>query len=98
MERVSVSSRMFVATSILQSGLIAGGRERREGRQTVFFTPLNPFGDHPNEEHPSDDFSKPRKVHTVGGQLLRTPSTGSMCPEHRTKDYDSGTQDLMSSL
>ena len=49
--------------SILKSGLIAGGRESKEGRQTIFFTPLNPFGDNPSEEEPSDDFSKPRKVH-----------------------------------
>ena len=27
--------------SILRSGLIAGGRECKEGRQTIFFTPLN---------------------------------------------------------
>ena len=53
----------FNCTSILQSGLIAGGRASREGRQTVFFTPLNPFGDNPDEERPSDDFSKPREVH-----------------------------------
>ena len=40
-------------TSILTPGPIAGGRESKEGRQTSFFTPLNPFG----------DTSKPRKVH-----------------------------------
>ena len=50
-------------TSILKSGLIAGGRERKEGRQTIFFTQLNPFGDNPDEEEPSDDLSKPRKAH-----------------------------------
>ena len=49
--------------SILRSGLIAGGRESKEGRQTIFFTPLNPIGDNPDEEEPSDDLSKPRKVH-----------------------------------
>ena len=50
-------------TSILTSGLIAGGRESKEGRQTVFFTPLNPFGYNPDKAGPSDDLSKPRKVH-----------------------------------
>ena len=30
--------------SILVTGLIAGGRESKEGRQTIFFTPLNPYG------------------------------------------------------
>ena len=50
-------------TSILKSGLIAGRRESKEGRLTIFFTPLNPFGNNPDEEEPSDDLSKPRKVH-----------------------------------
>ena len=49
--------------SILRSGLIVGGRESKERRQTIFFTPLNPFGDNPDEEEPSDDLSKPRKIH-----------------------------------
>ena len=40
-------------------GLIAGGRESKEGSQTIFFTPLNPSGDNPDEEEPSDDPSKP---------------------------------------
>ena len=53
----------FNCTSILQSGLVAGGRVSRDGRQTVFFTRLNPFGDNPDEEHPTDDLSIPRKVH-----------------------------------
>ena len=48
--------------SILKSGLIAGGRESKQGRQTIFFTPLNPFGPNPDEEKLSDDLSKPRKV------------------------------------
>ena len=49
--------------SILRSGLIAAGRESKEGRQTIFFAPLNPLGDNPDEEEPSDDLSKPGKVH-----------------------------------
>ena len=48
---------------ILKSGLIAGGRESNEGRQTIFFTPLHPLGDNPDEEEPRDDLSKTRKVH-----------------------------------
>ena len=53
----------FDVASVLKSGLIAGGKESKEGRQTIFFTPLNPFGDNPDEEEPCDDLSKPRKVH-----------------------------------
>ena len=41
---------LFNVTSILKAGLIAGGRESKEGRHTIFFTPLNPFGDNPDEE------------------------------------------------
>ena len=29
--------------SIAEIGLVAGGMERKEGRQTIFFTPLDPF-------------------------------------------------------
>ena len=29
--------------SIVETGIIAGGRESKEGRQTIFFTSLNPF-------------------------------------------------------
>ena len=50
-------------TSILKSGLMAGGRECKQGTRTIFFTPLNPFADNPDEEEPCDDLSKPRKVH-----------------------------------
>ena len=53
----------FHVTSILKTRLIAGGRESKQGRQAIFFTPLNPFGDNPDEEQPSDDLSTPRKVH-----------------------------------
>ena len=53
----------FCVTSILESGLIVRGRESKEGRQTIFFTPLNPLGGNPDEEEPCDDISKPRKVH-----------------------------------
>ena len=60
MERIPVSPKMlFDIILILRSGLVAGGRESKEGRQTIFFTPLNPSGDNPDEEEPSDDLLKP---------------------------------------
>ena len=49
----------FVLQSILENGLIAGGKQGKEGRQTIFSTPLNPFGENPDEEAPSDDFTIP---------------------------------------
>ena len=36
--------------------------KKEEGRQTVFFTPLDPWRDATEEEY-SDDLSKPRKLH-----------------------------------
>ena len=35
----------FNCNSLLETGLISGVRESKEGRQTIFFTPLNPFGE-----------------------------------------------------
>ena len=86
MERVPLSSRMLFinCTSILQTGPIAGWRESKEGRLTVFFTPPDLFGDNPDEEHPSDDFSDAEKsalsekVENCSGQRLLyqfSPST-----------------------
>ena len=51
------------ANSILETGLVAGGREYKEGRQTIFFTLLDPYGEIPDEDASSDDPSVPRKVH-----------------------------------
>ena len=50
--------------SILGTGHIARGHERKEGRQTIFCTHLNPFGENPDEKEPSNDLSVPRKVHS----------------------------------
>ena len=36
--------------SLLGSGLIPGEKQRDRARQTVFFTPLNPFGNDPDED------------------------------------------------
>ena len=51
----------FTMHSIMQAGLRAGAKDTKEGRQTVFFTALDPIGDELDEEY--DDLSKPRKVH-----------------------------------
>ena len=52
----------FNLKSILETGLIAVGKDSREGRQTVFFTPLDPWRDE-TEETFQGDLSKPREVH-----------------------------------
>ena len=48
--------------SIAEIGLVAGGKERKEGRQTSFFTPLDPFNSDANEADSITDLKKPRKV------------------------------------
>ena len=53
----------FNINSILENGLMAGGKQSKEGRQAIFFTPLDPFGENPCDEEPSDDFTIPREVH-----------------------------------
>ena len=49
--------------SILENGLVPGGKERHKGRQTVFLSPLNPFGGDSDCEEPSDVCAVPQKVH-----------------------------------
>ena len=48
--------------SIFDHGLIAGGQETNEGRRTIFFTPLNPFGKDEQEEAVHGDLSVQRKL------------------------------------
>ena len=48
--------------SIMEHGLVAGGKQSREGRQTVLFSPLNSCGQ--DEEEPiHDDMTVPRMFH-----------------------------------
>ena len=49
--------------TIAEAGLVAGGKERKEGRQTIFFTPLDSFNSDADEAESITDFRKPRKVH-----------------------------------
>ena len=52
---------VYNQVSITKSGPV---KESKEGRRTVFFTPLDPFGSDAHEqEEPSEDYSRPRKVH-----------------------------------
>ena len=46
-----------------EAGLVAGGKERKEGRQTIFFTLLDPFNGDADEAESITDIKKPRKVH-----------------------------------
>ena len=53
----------FNMKSILEQGLISGGKETKEGRRTIFFTPLNPFGKDEEEEAVHGDLSVQRRLH-----------------------------------
>ena len=74
----------FNLSSVLETGLM--------GRHTIFFTPLNPLGDNPDEEAQIDDFSRPRKVHyvshwkTFSGRRLLDKNY----PMHKIKDVRFG--------
>ena len=48
--------------SIFDKGLIAGGREKKGRRQTIFFTPLNPFVENSDEEAPAKCRTVPSTV------------------------------------
>ena len=48
--------------STIKTGLVAGGKRSKEGRQTVLFTPLDLFGCDENEEEPSEDYAKLRNI------------------------------------
>ena len=65
LERVYLSQgcSFSIIQSFLENGLVPEGKERHEGRQTVFLTPLNPFGGDSDCEEPSDDCTVPQKVH-----------------------------------
>ena len=52
----------FNLKSILEAGRIAGGKDRKEGRQTVFFTPVDHSRDKAEDDF-NNDSSRPRKVH-----------------------------------
>ena len=75
--------------SIAEAGLVAGGKERKEGRRTVFFTPLYPFNSDANEAESITDIKKTRK------DMNKMQCTGFTCPQHKTLVQNFGRQVLM---
>ena len=49
--------------SIAEVGLVTGDKESKEGRQAIFFTPLDPCHSDSSEAESITDLLKPRKVH-----------------------------------
>ena len=62
MERILVSCGRLLHRELDPTSRARRRSEGHKRRATVFFTPLDPFGDDTEEEF-NDDLSKPRKVH-----------------------------------
>ena len=87
----------LTVNSILQAGLITGGKDTKEERQTVFFTPSDPWSDDTEEAY--DDSTKPRKVHYKNKWKIFQDAVYWVIFEkkkkHKIKDYNSGRPGLM---
>ena len=75
--------------SIAEAGLAAGGKERKEGRQTIFFTPLDPFDSDASEAELITDIKKPRKVHY---QIHWRPEQDAVYWVHLSTAQDAGLE------
>ena len=84
--------------SILENGLIPGGKESDKGRQSVFFTPLSPFGGDSDEEEPNDDYTVPQKMHYHNHWKHDQDAVYWVKnPEHKINDCNSGKRSHMQS-
>ena len=90
---------LFSIQSILENGLIPGGKQSDNGRQTVFFTPLNLFGGDSDEEEPCHDYTVPQKVHCHSHWKHNQNAVyWENYPEHKIKDCNSGKRSHMQSI
>ena len=69
----------LISASILGSGLIAGGRESKGGRRTIFFTPLNPVRGQSRPKKNRAMTHQNREEHTI-------TFSGSQSPGRRLLD------------
>ena len=75
--------------AIAEIGLVAGGKERKEGRQTIFFTPLDLFNSDANEADSITDIKKPR---TVQYQIHWRPEQDAVYWIHLSTAQDAGLE------
>ena len=75
--------------SIADAGPVAGGKERKEGRQTIFFTPLDSLNSDVNEAELITDIKKPRKVHN---QIHWRPEQDAVYWVHLRSAQDAGLE------
>ena len=74
--------------STAEAGLVAG-EERKEGRQTIFFTPLDPFNSDADEAELITNIKKPRKVHY---QIHWRPEQDAVYWIHLSTAQDAGLE------
>ena len=80
--------------SFFYSGLLAGGKDTKEGRQTVFFTALDLMSNVQKEEY--EDVSKPRKVHYKNKwKVFQDATCWFNLRKAQIKDQNSGRLDPM---
>ena len=84
--------------SVVESGLILGGKENDKARQAVFFTPVDPFGNNPVKRNLMMITLFFRK-HTTEliGNSIKMQYIGKNHPERRIKDCNSGKQNHLRS-
>ena len=75
--------------SVAEAGLVARRKERKEGRQTIFFTPLNPFNSDASEAELITDIKKPKKVHC---QIRWKPEKDAVYWIHLSTAQDAGLE------
>ena len=75
--------------SIAEIGSVAGGKERKEGRQTIFFTLLDPFNSDADEAESGTDTTKPRKV---TDQIHWRPEQDAVYWSHLSTAQDAGPE------
>ena len=77
--------------SIAEIRLVAGGKERKEGRQTIFFTLLDPCNSGADEANPLQILRKQEKYNIKFiGDLNKMQCTGFFCPQHKMLVYNFG--------
>ena len=75
--------------SIAKTRLVAGGKERKEGRQTIFFTHLDPFNSDASEAELITDIKKPKEVHY---QIHWIPEQDAVYWIHLSTAQDAGLE------
>ena len=79
--------------SIAVAGLVAGGKERNEGWQTILFTPLDPFNSDANKAELITDFKKARKaLHQLLHQIHWRPEQDAVYMVHLRSAQNAGLE------